>query len=301
MDGNQENKVMSQAPVSALEQQVSGVPKSIKGSKPKLIVLVVLYKKTIDESQTIKSLVLQQRDLFELQLVVWDNSPERCPEAQLTSTSSVFDDFQYIWAPENVWLSKLYNQVLSAAIYDYALLLDQDSEIPLYYLDKLSAALLKFPDLSLFLPIVINKGKVVSPGSFVYFKGKHWKKIRTGVMSAKNVLAITSGMVISSKVFLEHQMKFDERLNLYGIDTSFMLEFSKFEKQLYVLPIEFDHDTVLWSNPSADVMLSRFRNLKSTWPKILSDRPAALVLAYFYSKAVSLKLALKYQDLRFLK
>ncbi|MNY47936.1 hypothetical protein D3C86_1832360 [compost metagenome] len=108
-------------------------------------------------------------------------------------------------------------------------------------------------------------------------------------------------MVISVKVFLAHRMEFDERLNLYGIDTSFMLRFSKFEKQLYVLRIKFDHDTVLWSNPSADVMLSRFRNLKATWPKILSDRAVALVLAYFYSKAVSLKMALKYHDMRFLK
>jgi GT2 family glycosyltransferase len=269
--------------------------------KPKLIVLVVLYKKTISASPTISHLLLQNKILFDLELVVWDNSPEPCPEQEVAELSAAFDQFQYISTPENVWLSKLYNQVLRSNTYDYALLLDQDSEFPDYYFDKLNAAVLGFPQISLFLPIVINNRKVVSPGSFVYFKGKHWKKIQTGPIPSKNVLAITSGMVISVKVFLAHQMKFDERLNLYGIDTSFMLRFSKFEKQLYVLRIRFDHDTVLWSNPSADVMLSRFRNLKGTWPKILSDKPVALVLAYFYSKVVSLKLALKYQDLRFLK
>ncbi|WP_159441076.1 glycosyltransferase [Pedobacter caeni] len=269
--------------------------------KPKLIVLVVLYKKTISASPTISHLLSQNKELFDLELVIWDNSPEPSPEAEISGLSAVFSKFQYIQTPENVWLSKLYNQVLQANVYDYALLLDQDSELPDYYFDKLGAAISDFPDISLFLPIVLNNKKVVSPGSFVYFKGKHWKKIKTGLMSSKNVLAITSGMVISSKVILAHQMKFDERLNLYGIDTSFMLRFSKLEKQLYVLKVKFDHDTVLWSNPSADVMLSRFRNLKGTWPKILSDRPVALVLAYFYSIAVSLKLALKYQDRRFLK
>ena len=181
------------------------------------------------------------------------------------------------------------------------MLLDQDSHIPVSYFDRLNAALFNFSKISLFLPLVLNQGKVVSPGSFVYFKGKHWKKIRTGVMSSKNVLAITSGMVISAKLFLDHGMKFDERLSLYGIDTSFMLGFSKVEQELCVLDIRFDHDTVLWSNPPADIMLSRFRNLKSTWPKILSERPVAMVLAHFYSKAVSMKLALKYQDIRFLK
>lgn len=275
--------------------------KTMELIKPKLIVLVVLYKKTISASPTISHLLLQNKELFDLELVIWDNSPEPSPEAEISGLSAAFSKFQYIQTPENVWLSKLYNQVLQANVYDYALLLDQDSELPDYYFGKLSAAISDFPDISLFLPIVLNNKKVVSPGSFVYFKGKHWKKIKTGLMSSKNVLAITSGMVISSKVILAHQMKFDERLNLYGIDTSFMLRFSKFEKQLYVLKVKFDHDTVLWSNPPADVMLSRFRNLKGTWPKILSDRPVALVLAYFYSIAVSLKLALKYQDTRFLK
>lgn len=275
--------------------------KSIVSFKPKLIVLVVLYKKTISASSTINRLLVQNKELFDLELVIWDNSPTRSPEAEISQLSAVFDKFQYVSTPENVWLSKLYNQVLRSNTYDYALLLDQDSELPDYYFDKLSAAILNFPHISLFLPIVMNNKKLVSPGSFVYFKGKHWKKIKTGLISSRNVLAITSGMVISIKVFLAHQMKFDERLNLYGIDTSFMLSFSKFEKQLYVLRVKFDHDTVLWSNPSADVMLSRFRNLKGTWPKILSGRPLALVLAYFYSKAVSLKLAMKYQDVRFLK
>lgn len=275
--------------------------KTMELIKPKLIVLVVLYKKTISASPTISHLLLQNKALFDLELVVWDNSPEPSPDSEISGLQAAFSKFQYIQTPENVWLSKLYNQVLRANVYDYALLLDQDSELPDYYFDKLRAAITEFPDISLFLPIVLNNKKVVSPGSFVYFKGKHWKKIKTGLMSSKNVLAITSGMVISSKVILAHQMKFDERLNLYGIDTSFMLRFSKFEKQLYVLKVKFDHDTVLWSNPSADVMLSRFRNLKGTWPKILSDRPVALVLAYFYSIAVSFKLALKYQDRRFLK
>lgn len=269
--------------------------------KPKLVVLVVLYKKTITESSTICSLLLQNMKLFELELVVWDNSPDRCPERQLNDLSTQFDGFQYIHTPENVWLSKLYNQVLRNRSYDYAMLLDQDSHIPVLYFDRLNAALFNYADVSLFLPLILNNGKLVSPGSFVYFKGKHWKKIRTGVMSSRNVLAITSGMVISSKMFWHHQMKFDERLSLYGIDTSFMLGFAKLEKELCVLDIGFDHDTVLWSNPSADIMLSRFRNLKSTWPKILSDRPVAMVLAHFYSKAVSMKLALKYQDIRFLK
>lgn len=270
-------------------------------SKPKLLVLIVLYKKMISESPTIKTLLLQQRDLFELELVIWDNSPEKCPDAQINKLERDFGQFQYCWTAENTWLSKLYNQVLTANTYDYALLLDQDTEIPLYYFDKLNDALFKYPKVALFLPLVLHKEKVVSPGSWVYFKGKHWGKIKTGLIPAKNVLAITSGMVISAKVFLVHKMKFDERLSLYGIDTSFMLNFSKFEKELYVLSIKFDHDTVLWSNPSADVMLGRFRNLKSTWPKILSDRPVARMLVYFYSMAVSFKLALKYQDVRFLK
>ncbi|MCX2453243.1 glycosyltransferase [Pedobacter sp. PLR] len=291
--------IEKQSPAFHQKTAATGIKEQF--AKPKLLVLVVLYKKMISESPTIKTLLLQHRDLFEIELVIWDNSPAKCPEVQINELEKDFGQFQYRWTAENTWLSKLYNQVLSAHTYDYVLLLDQDTNIPPYYFDKLNEALFKFPKVALFLPLVLHQKKVVSPGSWVYFKGKHWKKIKTGIIPAKNVLAITSGMVISAKMFGVHKMKFDERLSLYGIDTGFMLNFSKFEKQLCVLPIKFAHDTVLWSNPSADVMLGRFRNLKSAWPKILSDRPVARVLVYFYSMAVSFKMALKYQDTRFLK
>jgi GT2 family glycosyltransferase len=269
--------------------------------KPKIIVLIVLYKTSLIESKTVQSIKKQDRSQLDCKLIIWDNSPLALLPSELDITRSLIGEFEYISTPENVWLSKVYNRVLGSHTFDFAILLDQDSTMPSNFFSELLLHIQHNKEINLFLPLVMNSGKLVSPGSFFFFKGKHWKKPKTGLIRSKNVLAITSGMIISGKYLKENNIKFDERLSLYAIDTAFMLEFSRHERFLYVLPVIFEHNTLLWSNPSADELLPRFRNLKDAWVKILSERPVALIFAKTYAVIVSLKLAIKYRDSRFLE
>ena len=66
------------------------------------------------------------------------------------------------------------------------------------FFGKLNSAIMKRPDISLFLPLIRTEQAIVSPGDYKIFKGSYWEKEKYGVINAKNILAINSGMVILS-------------------------------------------------------------------------------------------------------
>ena len=265
-----------------------------------LVILVVIYKTSLKESETIISLIKANLDTFKTKVVIWDNSPNSAPSDVIAEISDQLPDLTYISSTENTWLSKVYNRFVSEFRADFFLILDQDTTIPQTYFEELKLKIINSPEVLLFLPIVRNSGMVVSPGSFRTFKGKHWKSIRLGQIESKNTLAITSGMAISREYFTKYNYKFDERLSLYGIDTKFMLDFAKNELSLIILESELDHQTVLWSQPPAEVMLVRYKNLRNAWRIILSDRPINYILYRMFSIYSQIKLAFKYRDRRFL-
>lgn len=273
---------------------------SAEANNLKILLLVVLYKTDVLDSETIKTIQNQKQSDAITEIIIWDNSPEAIDDSRLQLVKEILGNCIYISTPENTSLSKLYNHVITNYHFDYILLLDQDTGIPENYFNEILQYVKHFPDINLFLPIVKNDNLIVSPGSFRYFKGKHWDSPISGLISSKNTLAVTSGMLISWNYFAKHNYRFDERLNLYGIDTKFMLDYAKKEKTLFVSPIAFAHNSALWSNPPADELLPRFKNFKKAWSLILSDRPIANFLNLLHSKYSSIKLAIKYKDLRFL-
>jgi GT2 family glycosyltransferase len=267
--------------------------------KPSVLILIVTYKCPLHESKTINSILEQGRHDPNCRYVIWDNSPVAATPLELEKVREGLS-FEYISRPENVALSKVYNQVVSANKFEYILLLDQDTGIPKNYLREIGYHIANHPHVNLFLPIVKNNQLIVSPGNFNLFKGKHWKDTRKGLIPSKNILAVTSGMLISRRYIDSYSYQFDERLNLYGIDSKFMLDFAKNEKELFVLPLTLAHSSALWSNPTSSELLPRFKNLRKAWDIILSDRPLPKLLNAIYGKYLCIKLAVKYRDIRFM-
>ena len=269
--------------------------------KLKILVLVVLYKREIYDSETIRSVLEQDLTNADYKLVLWDNSPTVKASPDLSLLKQRFLEVEYVSSPENEWLSKAYNRVLTDTCYDYALLFDQDSTLPAGFTGVCVKSINDNPEIGLYLPIVKNGERIVSPGNFWIFKGKHWKTASYGILKSKNLLAITSGLLISAKYLKKYQHRFDERLDLYAIDSKFMLDYAKNEHLLCVIPTIIAHNSVLWSNPSADVMLKRFRNFRKAWSIMLSDSLGPFLLTNLHTTYLSVKLAIKYRDLRFLK
>lgn len=207
------------------------------------LILVILYKCSIENSSTIKSLITIQDQYKKNKLIIWDNSPVGQQISKVEQLEKVLGyEVEYKYTPENISLSKIYNSVVqNNKGYGFLLLFDQDSFFTKDYFDKIDIYSKEYENINLFVPLIKHKSVIISPGSFSYFKGKFWKKEKVGKIKAKNTLAITSGMAIRG-VYLNDFGEFDENLKLYGIDTNFMIRYWRQNKYLYVFKTFFDHD-----------------------------------------------------------
>ena len=210
----------------------------------KFLILIVLYEFKVKDSLSYISLLKSSEYLSESKLILWDNSPSI--QSIDTNNISFLQYVEYIHTPENMSLSKIYNRVIQAnEEYDYMIILDQDSSFSSDYLEKLNSAIIKHPSINLFLPLIRAEHNIVSPGDYKIFKGSYWKKEKYGIINAKNILAINSGMAINFNYLKNIYKGYDERLRFYGTDTSFMLEYSEDNDFLFVIDYVFKHDSAL--------------------------------------------------------
>ncbi len=263
-------------------------------------ILVVLYRLSPHESRTLQTLARAARLSSHAvgALTIWDNSPIPCGSEEIDALDFGALDVTYVACPANKALSKVYNTVLENVRYDFAIILDQDTDIPVEYFDCCVDQIRQFEGEDLFLPIVKSGGLIVSPGKLMCFKGRHVPDPVLGKRSAERVLAITSGMMISKRYL--SRPRFDERLSLYGIDTKFMLDYAEVERSIVVMPFVLQHDTALWSDIDADSMLFRASSLTASWRIVFEGRPFASFMAVLYARWMMIRLAMRYRDSRFL-
>lgn len=264
-------------------------------------VLVVTYETDWAEGDTLVSLMGLTAPGVEIHLTIWDNSgAARYDPAVVARLASAVESIETVHTPDNLALSKIYNTVAAATgDYDVLVLLDQDTHLDDRYFRTLAAAAAA-AQAQVFLPIVRSGDLIVSPGSYFLVKGKHWTEAMPGLRSSKDVVAISSGLAVR-RAYLERWPKaFDERMNLYGIDTAFMLDHARREPSVFVMDCELQHHTMLWSNPPKATMLLRFRNLRRARLLMHSRQPVHFVLALAYAAHTSIRMALRYRDVAFL-
>lgn len=235
----------------------------------KNILLVVLYKIKIGESPTIQSIVnyvksIDPENLKSYQLFIWDNSPDICHDIEAFKQEYSFLDIEYVHTPQNMTLSKIYNQIgqISIQMNSYLTLFDQDTTIEFKYFEQLkNAQSIGYP---LILPKIQCNEILVSPGKRFMSKGILLKNIESGTMNSKNLLAINSGMSISSAVFL--LIQYDERLRFYGTDTYFMRQYEKYYNTVFILDSVLEHSlaemeehTIEWLTKHDQEKLEIFR------------------------------------------
>lgn len=267
----------------------------------KFLVVVVMYETVWKQSETLLSLTSCSYG-GSVDLLVWDNSRVSTEDEVLSGAlKGIFNSYEYVHSPENTALSKVYNCAASKEKYTHLVLLDQDSKVSDEYWRQLFTSCARYVDCDLFLPRVTSSGKLVSPGGHWFIKGFHLKGIDAGLIRSEGKVAITSGMVIRRSYIEMYRPVFNERLDLYGIDTCFMLDYSKRREFFCVLDYELVHDTVLWSRPAKHVMLRRFRNLRRSWMVVHEKNMLKLVCVKVYAILVSFKFAIRYKDIAFLK
>lgn len=242
------------------------------------------------DSSTIKSIVSMNRQLLDhLKLVIWDNSPIDFYQIQ----SNVID-YDYYRTPENCSLSVIYNRVLDH--YNQArslFIFDQDSKLTQDYFALMKDALKKNLDIGLFVPYVLYGHLIVSPGDYFIYKGRYWKKLHLGRVSSKNKLCIASGMMINIALIKSYNIRFDEHLKFYGIDSQFVLDYSYKNPYFFIINYSLEHNLSLYEKENFQTKLWRSKSQMEAICYIARKHSfAAFILAYIASLIHLLRLFL---------
>jgi len=266
----------------------------------KFLILIVLYEFKVKDSLSYNSLLKSSQYLSESKLILWDNS---LSAQSVNEHICDFSCIEYIHTPENMSLSKIYNRVIQENEgYDYMIILDQDSSFSSDFFEKLNSAILKHSTINLFLPLIRAKQAIVSPGDYKIFKGSYWKKEKYGVIKAKNILAINSGMVINFDYLKNNYMGYDERLKFYGTDTFFMLDYQKNNEFLFVIHYVFKHKSALLDREEDfNMQLSRLDNVFTSWKIIHEHNKVNLFLFNVFIFLKTFKLVILYRNIKYLK
>ena len=134
-----------------------------------VLAVVVLYKRSVDRSQTLTSLgnaLKRHPELFRvLQVLLWDNSP-------MPLNPTLAFPFRYVHANKNVGTSGAFNYAMEfaeAGSIPWLLLLDQDTTLSEDFIPKMLAYSRRFTDsldVAAVVPLLWCRGQVVSPKRF---------------------------------------------------------------------------------------------------------------------------------------
>lgn len=270
----------------------------------KNLILIVIYNTNITKAETIKSLLNSKEYLVNNHLFIWDNSEKA---QDISIVKEIFNkqniEVTYEHHPENLPLSKLYNNVINRFMYqnyDFLILFDQDSSFTKNLFFEFVNSYNKNKHISLFLPIIKFKNTIVSPTRKYFLKGFYFDKKPIGLYRAKNISAINSGMIISFKFLKEKYKGYDERLKFYGTDDYFMMEYCKNEKELFILDYEFEHDLTLSTlNSSSDKLVKSYHQMLEAWSILYYDSILKYIVK-FYTVIHSFYTAIKYKNKDFL-
>lgn len=267
----------------------------------KILIIVVVYGCSPLETKTLSSLshISFERMALAPSLVVWDNSASGYGAESLPRFAG---EKCYCHVGGNISLAKVYNTVIANNDkHDWVIILDDDTVMSEKYFASLGRLLSS--EINLGVPVVKYNSQVISPGRLAYIKGASFgvNEIKCGITKSKNFLAIMSGCVVRRNVF-DSGILFDERLDLYGIDTRFLIDYQRKFSELMILDVVLDHDSALRSNSEPfEKRYFRLSNLIQSWPIVFGDSPMRKVLLYIYTALFIFKQAIGGREFRYLK
>lgn len=273
----------------------------------KFLALVVVYKMLPHESNTLRSLAQTcESQKSHIRVIVWDNSPQAYSEADKSELQTLLAglcvDYRHNGG-QNVPLSAIYNRTISEMHDDeYLLLLDDDSNFDASFLLTAEAAIKRYQDIDLFLPVVLNDDQIVSPAIMKGFKGSFFKHVEAGLMACDNVTAINSGMIVNGR-YLKHDFEgYDERIKFYFTDNDFMSRYTASHKELVVLDYKIHHCLDFYKKGEPyEVKARRFRELRRSFLILMRRKSLwGYFLTQLYLVVYSVKFSIVQRDVRFL-
>ncbi len=265
------------------------------------LILVVLYKQTVSESNTLLSLLNCKERLSEKLLFVWDNSPYPLDSSDIFILEDQFKKFKYFNSKDNKSLSEVYNTVIKQIKFDKIFIFDQDTTLTDQYFKLVDSAAMTNIDIGVFLPFVKNNDRVVSPLPYSAINFDRSKETKKGRISAKDKTAFASGLCIRESVFKKDNIWFDKNLSFYGIDYKFILDYGDFNKFMFLIDYKLEHSLSFTEEEEKEVKIKRFDSNIAASFYLASSRfnfyqKLILVIRSFFT---SFKMSFKYSDFAF--
>jgi len=168
--------------------------------------------------------------------------------------------------------------------------------------DKFNTAISNNSSVNLFLPQVLGQNNaMLSPGKLMFFKASYFKDKISGLIINPKIIAIMSGTCISSEFIKIYSYRFDERLQLYGIDTKFYIEYCQRNIPLYIVDYRMEHDLSFFTETNVSKLLIKFKEHKKSLRIVIGERSILQsVLLEFYITYLSIKNVIKHKTIGFL-
>lgn len=226
----------------------------------KILIVIVLYKYKLKDVVPLKHLQSQIPSYCDrIGFYIYDNSPVEDREC-LHKIELFGSPFEYISDISNPGLSKAYNEACQYAQnngYDWLLLLDQDTTLPMDFLCKYFNGIDSKQEFNMFVPKVKVEGKgYMSPCVFKHKRGRFMDDFPLGKVKTKNITVINSGLLIRVESY-KACGGYDNSVYLDFNDHDFFYRFKRHNPYIYVIDTEFQQDFTCLST-NMDTLKKRF-------------------------------------------
>ncbi len=180
----------------------------------KIGIVVVIYNSWCGDSQTCKA--FQNSTVKPDCILIVDNSTRDYGNKEYCDKQG----WLYCSMEGNKGLTQAYNRALELCKdqVDMVVLADDDTHFPSHYLNTLLEYEEKFPQASVFLPVVKTGEAFLSPS--VFQNNKVLQIFSLDELCGKEITGINSGMAVRSSVYEKY--RYDEQLFLDYVDHDFM-------------------------------------------------------------------------------
>jgi len=263
----------------------------------KILAVIVLYKSTLEESKSFKTLLASvESERSVLKVLIYNNSPEywQYEGEKFAGLEMISINDHY-----NSGVSKAYNAAYSHAKdlgKEYILLLDQDTKISAIYLNTFCNAQERYES-ELYCPMIMNGSQLISPAKFYLYTTKKIEFIDAGIQPLKGLAIINSGLIISVKLF-GLAGGYNECIKLDFSDFDFLKRSRKYTNHIVVLNAKCQHSLSSEVESSLVSALHRFTYyLQGAWHYNKSFFDAMGLMLWIFLR--SFKLNLKYKSMAF--
>lgn len=205
----------------------------------KFMLVVILYKESIFESQTIKSLLKNEAILKSSQLIIYDNSPE----LQEFDATAFACQAEYVHDPRNLGVREGYEYALKKAQEsqdEWIVLLDQDTQLPIHYFESLLEVTQDISNTcAVVVPKIIASNMWISPADNQNFKLDS-SKLVSGIQENK-VTGINSGACFSVR-WLSENGGFNTEFPLDYLDHWLFYQVYKTGYKAYLMDVKVAHE-----------------------------------------------------------